>query len=295
MPPPPNSNSGPGRTTPGKNPAQPRGWGFLIGIAVLLLINLASATFLLPAGPQRVDIPYTLFKQQVDAANVAEIASRGDTIQGTFRQPVTVPSASPSAPARSATDFATVTPAFADPGLETLLEQQGAVINARSLDQPANPLLSLLLGFGPTVLLIGAFLWLSGRLSNAAGSGGGVFSFGRSRAKRYDQAAAGVARITFADVAGIDEANEELIEVVDFLKEPNKYTRLGGAVPRGVLLVGPPGTGKTLLARAVAGEANVPFFSMGASEFVEMIVGVGASRVRDLFTQTRAAAFRRPA
>src|SRR6266516_4793843 len=186
MPPPPNSNSGPGRDTPGKSAVRPRGWGILIGIAVLLLINLASATFLLPAGPQRVDIPYTLFKQQVDAANVAEIAS--DTIQGTFRQPVTVPSANPGAPARSATDFATVTPAFADPGLETLLEQQGAVINARSLDQPANPLLSLLLGFGPTVLLIGAFLWLSGRLSNAAGSGGGMFSFGRSRAKRYDQA-----------------------------------------------------------------------------------------------------------
>src|SRR5207245_10079790 len=100
------------------------------------------------------------------------------------------------------------------------LEQQGAVINVRSLDQPANPLLSLLLGFGPTVLLIGAFLWLSGRLSNAAGSGGGMFSFGRSHAKRYDQAAAGVARITFADVAGIDEAKEELVEVVDFSKSP---------------------------------------------------------------------------
>src|SRR5260221_6928916 len=287
MPPPPNSNSGPGRDTPRKNAMQPRGWGFLVGIAILLLINLGSAALLLPAGPQRVDVPYTLFKQQVEAANVAEIASRGDTIQGTFRQPVSVPSANPGAPARSATDFATVTPAFADPGLETLLEQQGAVINARSLDQPTNPLLSLLLGFGPTVLLIGAFLWLSGRLSNAAGSGGGMFSFGRSHAKRYDQAAAGVARITFADVAGIDEAREELVEVVDFLKEPNKYTRLGGAVPRGVLLVGPPGTGKTLLARAVAGEANVPFFSMGASEFVEMIVGVGASRVRDLFKQAR--------
>ena len=104
MPPPPNSNSGPGRDTPGKSAVRPRGWGFLIGIAVLLLINLASATFLLPAGPQRVDIPYTLFKQQVDAANVAEIASRGDTIQGSFRQPVTVRSANPGAPARSATE-----------------------------------------------------------------------------------------------------------------------------------------------------------------------------------------------
>jgi cell division protease FtsH len=286
----PNSTSGPDRKTPGKNAVQPRHWISVIGILVILFINLASATFLLPSGPQRVDVPYTLFKQQVEAGNVADIASRGDTIQGTFRQPVSVPSATAGGPAQSATDFATVTPAFVDPGLDTLLEQQGVVINARSLDQPANPLLSLLLGFGPTVLLIGAFLWLSGRFANAAGGGAGMFSFGRSRAKRYDQGAAGVARITFADVAGIDEAKGELVEVVDFLKEPTKYTRLGGAVPKGVLLVGPPGTGKTLLARAVAGEANVPFFSMGASEFVEMIVGVGASRVRDLFAQTRAAA-----
>src|SRR5579864_7346120 len=286
----PNSTSGPDRKTPGKNPAQPRHWISVLGILAILIVNVVSATFLLPSGPQRVDVPYTLFKQQVEAANVAEIASRGDTIQGTFRQPVAVPPSTPGAPTLNATDFATVTPAFADPGLETLLEQQGAVINARSLDQPANPLLSLLLGFGPTVLLIGAFLWLSGRFANAAGGSGGIFSFGRSRAKRYDQAAAGVARITFADVAGIDEAKGELVEVVDFLKEPTKYTRLGGAVPKGVLLVGPPGTGKTLLARAVAGEANVPFFSMGASEFVEMIVGVGASRVRDLFKQAREAA-----
>ncbi len=284
------TSGGSDRDTPGKNVTRPPRWGLLLGILVILIINFVSATALLPTGPQRVDIPYTLFKQQVEAGNVGEIASRGDTIQGTFRQPVTVPSATPGGAARTATDFTTVTPAFVDPGLDTLLEQQGVVINARSLDQPANPLLSLLVGFGPTVLLIGAFLWLSGRFANAAGAGGGVFGFGQSRAKRYDQAAAGLARVTFADVAGIDEAKEELVEVVDFLKEPKKYTRLGGAVPKGVLLVGAPGTGKTLLARAVAGEANVPFFSMGASEFVEMIVGVGASRVRDLFAQTRAAA-----
>jgi len=284
------STSGPDRKTPGKNVVQPRHWISVLGILAILIVNVVSATFLLPSGPQRVDVPYTLFKQQVEAGNVAEIASRGDTIQGTFRQPVPVPSATAGGPAQSATDFATVTPAFVDPGLDTLLEQQGVVINARSLDQPANPLLSLLLGFGPTVLLIGAFLWLSGRFANAAGGSGGMFSFGRSRARRYDQESAGVARVTFADVAGIDEAKEELVEVVDFLKEPTKYTRLGGAVPKGVLLVGPPGTGKTLLARAVAGEANVPFFSMGASEFVEVLVGVGASRARDLFAQTRAAA-----
>ena len=171
----PNSTSGPDRKTPGKNVVQPRHWISVLGILAILIVNLVSARFLLPSGPQRVDVPYTLFKQQVEAGNVADIASRGDTIQGTFRQPVTVLSTSATAggPDQSATDFATVTPAFVDPGLDTLLEQQGVVINARSLDQPANPLLSLLLGFGPTVLLIGAFLWLSGRFANAAGGGGG--------------------------------------------------------------------------------------------------------------------------
>src|SRR5213595_4231084 len=118
-------------------------------------------------------------------------------------------------------------------------------------------------------------------------SGRGLFGLARSRAKRYSEAEP---KVTFDDVAGIDEAENELVEIVDFLKDPAKYTRLGGTAPKGVLLIGAPGTGKTLLARAVAGEAGVPFFSMGASEFVEMIVGVGASRVRDLFKQAREAA-----
>jgi cell division protease FtsH len=169
-----------------------------------------------------------------------------------------------------------------------LLVQHGVTINARSLDEPRSWWQTLLLSFGPTLLLIGIFFWISTRAASAMGGSGGPFGLGRSRAKRYDQEAQ--ARITFADVAGIDEAKAELEEIVDFLKDPAKYTRLGGAAPKGVLLIGAPGTGKTLLARAVAGEANVPFFSMGASEFVEMIVGVGASRVRDLFKQAREAA-----
>jgi cell division protease FtsH len=165
------------------------------------------------------------------------------------------------------------------------------VINARPIDEPRSWWMTLLLSFGPTLLLIGGFLWLSRAAASQLGSGGGgPFGLGRSRARRYDQADEGTPRITFADVAGIDEAEAELVEIVDFLRDPKKYTRLGGAMPKGVLLVGAPGTGKTLLARAVAGEANVPFFSMGASEFVEMIVGVGASRVRDLFKQAREAA-----
>jgi cell division protease FtsH len=142
---------------------------------------------------------------------------------------------------------------------------------------------SLLLGFGPTLLLIIGFVWLSQR--TAASSG--LFGIGRSRAKRYNEPQP---TVCFDDVAGIQEAKDELIEVVDFLKNPAKYQRLGGTVPKGVLLVGAPGTGKTLLARAVAGEAGVPFFSLSASEFIEMIVGVGAARVRDLFKQAREAA-----
>ena len=254
---------------------------------LLFAANYVLVSLFLP-GPatQRVAIPYTLFKQQVDAGNVAAITASGDQIQGRFKQPVsyTAPSASQAA---QVTDFSTVQPTFSDPGLEAQLEQQGVVVNATSLDQTTPWWLNLLLGFGPTILLIGGFLWLSNRAGQAAG--GGLFGIGRSRAKRYDETNGQSQRITFNDVAGIDDAKDELVEIVDFLRDPKKYTRLGGSVPKGILLVGPPGTGKTLLARAVAGEANVPFFSMGASEFVEMIVGVGASRVRDLFKQAREA------
>ena len=163
------------------------------------------------------------------------------------------------------------------------------MINARPLDNPRIRCITLLLSFGPTLLLIGGFLWIPGRPPGRwAVAASSAWATARPSATTRRPSAS--ARITFADVAGIDEAKAELVEIVDFLKDPAKYTRLGGAVPKGVLLVGAPGTGKTLLARAVAGEADVPFFSMGASEFVEMIVGVGASRVRDLFKQAREAA-----
>jgi cell division protease FtsH len=274
--------------TSAQRPPLPR-WPWWMTFLAILVVNYLLVSLLSPGQNQRVEVSYTFFKQQVEAGNVAEIRSRGDTIQGSFRQAVSYP---PDAgdQARTVANFSTVRPAFADPGLETLLGQQNVVINARPIDEPANPLLTLLLSFGPTVLLIVGFVWLSSRAGSAMGGGaGGIFGMGKSRAKRYDQTT-GAAHVTFADVAGIDEAKEELIEIVDFLKEPARYTRLGGTAPKGVLLVGAPGTGKTLLARAVAGEANVPFFSMGASEFVEMIVGVGASRVRDLFKQAREAA-----
>jgi cell division protease FtsH len=273
---------------PKRNPMmRPRPWW--ISFVVVLVLNYLLVQFFLPEKPPtRIDVPYTFFKQQIVVGNVSEVTSRADVIQGVFKQAVTYPTDQANAP--SATQFQTVMPQFADPGLETLLVSQNVTINARPLDEPRVWWQTLLLSFGPTALLIGLFFWISSRAARQLGGAGGPFGLGRSRAKRYDQAQEGTTRITFADVAGIDEAKAELEEIVDFLKDPAKYTRLGGAAPKGVLLVGAPGTGKTLLARAVAGEANVPFFSMGASEFVEMIVGVGASRVRDLFKQAREAA-----
>jgi cell division protease FtsH len=259
-----------------------------LGALALFVVNYLLVSMLLPAPTtQRVAIPYTVFKQQVDAGNVAAITATADQIQGRLKQAVSYTPPS-TGQAVQVTAFSTVQPTFSDPGLLALLVQQGVVVNATSLDQTTPWWLNLLLSFGPTILLIVGFIWLTNRAGQA--SGGGLFGIGRSRAKRYDEAQDQSKRITFVDVAGIDEAKGELVEIVDFLRDPHKYTRLGGSVPRGVLLVGPPGTGKTLLARAVAGEAKVPFFSMGASEFVEMVVGVGAARVRDLFKQAREAA-----
>jgi cell division protease FtsH len=181
--------------------------------------------------------------------------------------------------------FTTTLPSFVDPGLEAFLIENGVEISAKPIQEGGSPWATLFFAFGPALLLIGLYVWIFRRAAQQGGIGGGLMGIGRSRARRYDQAQD--AKVTFDDVAGIDEAENELVEIVDFLRDPPKYTRLGGTAPKGVLLVGTPGTGKTLLARAVAGEAGVPFFSMSGSEFVEMIVGVGAARVRDLFKQAR--------
>jgi cell division protease FtsH len=250
----------------------------LIGI-FLLAINYWIAS--VATQPQeRIRIPYSPeFLREARAGNVKEITSTGTAVQGTFKKAF-------SFHGTSSTDFSTEIPQFADRGeLSLLLERAGVVINAEPLDTGPSFWETLVFGFGPTLLFLVLLFWLFRRL---AAGGGGLGSFTSSRARRYDAAAA--ERVTFADVAGIDEAKDELAEVVDFLRNPARYGALGGRIPRGVLLSGPPGTGKTLLARAVAGEAGVPFFSMSASEFVEMIVGVGASRARDLFAQAKKAA-----
>ncbi len=254
-------------------------------VLALLGLNLWISSQALSPSP-RVSVPYSpTFINQVQSGNVSSISSTGNSIQGMFKTAVKYPPDSQSAP--STTLFSTQIPSFANgTNLQNLLEQKGVTINAHPLSSGPSFIESLLFGFGPTLLLILIFVMIMRRAA-AGGGAGGLMSFGRSRARRVegqDQ------HVTFADVAGIDEAKEELTEIVDFLRNPDKYLRLGGRIPRGVLLSGAPGTGKTLLARAVAGEASVPFFQMSASEFVEMIVGVGASRVRDLFQQAKQAA-----
>ena len=257
---------------------------WLILIAALLLNWVIAA--LLPRGPNYLQVSYTFFRGQVQSGNVAQITSKGEAIQGLFKKGVTAAQANGTGSGGTAhRDFKTQLPAFGNNDLLALLEAKGVVVNAKPLNTGTPLWETLLIFFGPALLFIGLFLW-GARRARAAG-GGMLNAFGRSRARRYE---ATEERTTFADVAGIDEAKEELSEVVDFLRNPGRYGRLGARIPRGVLLSGPPGTGKTLLARAVAGEASVPFFWLSASEFVELFVGVGASRVRDLFTQAKAAA-----
>jgi cell division protease FtsH len=259
---------------------------WIVGLVVVLLgLNLwISSQALKPNA--RVRIPYSpTFLTQVQNNNVKEISSTGDSIQGEFGKAVTYPAGDKNATAT--VNFSTQVPSFADNNaLSNLLQDHNVTIDAKSPDSGPSFFTSLIFGFGPTILLVGLFIFLMRRAA-AGGGAGGLMSFGRSRARRVE---ADEQQVTFSDVAGIDEAKEELTEIVDFLKSPDKYLKLGGRIPRGVLLSGAPGTGKTLLARAVAGEAGVPFFQMSASEFVEMIVGVGASRVRDLFQQAKAAA-----
>jgi cell division protease FtsH len=227
-----------------------------------------------------VRVPYSpFFLQQVSDGRVVSITSKGTAIQGTFSK------AERYNGSKATKLFQTEIPAFADTNsLSQLLQRKRVIVNAEPLDTGAPWWQNLLLGFGPTLLFLVLLFWLMRRAGNVQSVLG---SFGRSQARRYQPSGD---RVTFADVAGIDEAKAELSEVVDFLRNPEKYQRLGGHIPHGVLLAGPPGTGKTLLARAVAGEAEVPFFSMSASEFVEAIVGVGASRVRDLFKQAKESA-----
>jgi cell division protease FtsH len=245
---------------------------------VFFLVTLAANWYVFTSTskePQPVDVPYSFFREQVSADNVASVTARGRSLEVVFKRQTEIPGG-----VGAEETVQTLVPDFVtDDSLPALLAQD-AVVTAEAPKGPSI-LLTVLLGFGPTVLLVFLFVFL---LSRMGGRGSGLAGFTRSRARRYLDSDV---RTTFADVAGIDEAKDELVEIVDFLRNPDRYLRLGGTIPKGVLLFGPPGTGKTLLARAVAGEAGVPFFSLSASEFVEILAGAGASRVRDLFKIAR--------
>ncbi len=274
------------------------GWIWWIILGALLVWNLVN---LLPQSQPEAKITYSAFVNYVQAGKVASVDVKETEIHGIFKSSQAIPaqdfttgSAQPTVEAPGGTpqptaaptayqDFVTVFPSsIGDTQLIPMLEANGVEIQAQP---PSNPWFVVLLTNGlPLLLMVGLIVWM-GR--QAGQSQSGIFSFGQSRARRYGEQ---MVEVTFNDVAGADEAKQELQEVVDFLENPGRYHDLGARIPRGVLLVGPPGTGKTLMARAVAGEAHVPFFNLSASEFVEMFVGVGASRVRDLFKQAKDAA-----
>ena len=279
-----------GRGMPDEHkPTPPHRWrGLWIFFLVLLALNWLSLLVFQPAGQSRVTVPFSpYFLNQVHDGKVSSITTKSDTIDGTFKSKVTYPANDKNA--TPTTLFATQIPSFWNSNdLVSELQSQGVQVNAKNPNPGTSLLAELLLGFGPTLLLFGV-IYLFARRAMAAGGGGlgGLGQFGRSQARRVDPQSI---QVTFDDVAGIDEAKAELTEIVDFLKTPERYQKLGGRIPHGVLLYGPPGTGKTLLARAVAGEAHAAFFSIAASEFIEAIVGVGAARVRDLFAKAKEAA-----
>ncbi|MCJ1679888.1 ATP-dependent zinc metalloprotease FtsH [Streptomyces sp. APSN-46.1] len=256
----------------------PGGWRWLIlaALIVYLITNVVLSFF------NRGDEPtvsYTEFSKQVAAGNVSKIYSKGDAIQGELKAEQPVPDGGEG----DYTKFVTQRPAFADDDLWANLTKQNVNVTASPVVVQRSFLANLLLSLAPMLLLV--LLWVLVARRMGAGMGG-VGGLGR-KAPPKPVELEGAKRTTFEDVAGIDEVAGELSDVVDFLKNPQEYRKLGARMPGGVLLSGPPGTGKTLLARAVAGEAGVPFFSASASEFIEMIVGVGASRVRELFTEAR--------
>jgi cell division protease FtsH len=290
--PPPNTPPPQRPTNDPNTPQQPdppffiRYWWIILAGFLLLWSVLRVPDALRGADPsQPIEIPYSFFYEQVTAGNVSEVLIQQNAAQGRFTEAVQFPPAgSPLidqgiAP-RSSTRFSATLLPIDDPDLPRILRENNVTVIGET--PSTNPLLLFLFNFGPALLLIGLLVWQARRAQRQMG---GVFGFGRTQAREYNP---DKPQVKFTDVAGQEAAKGELVEIVDFLREPDKYIALGARIPRGVLLVGPPGTGKTLLARAVAGEANVAFFSIAASEFVEMFVGVGASRVRDLFGKAKA-------
>ncbi|MDI9830930.1 ATP-dependent zinc metalloprotease FtsH [Streptomyces sp. KAU_LT] len=266
----------PGR--PGGRRMRGRWWGLAVTVVVVFLLAYVGLNYL-----DRGDEPtisYTEFSRQVEADNIAKIYSKGDAIQGELKKARDAPG-----DGGKFTKFRTQRPAFAEDDLWQELNSRGVTVTAEPVVKERGALTNLLISLAPIVIIVAVWIFIARRFGPGRGGAGGMF--GRKPPPKPVELLPGRHRTTFADVAGIDEVKGELDDVVDFLEHPDAYRAMGAKMPRGVLLAGSPGTGKTLLARAVAGEAGVPFFSASASEFIEMIVGVGASRVRELFAEAR--------
>src|SRR5690625_2041256 len=266
--------------TPDKPPG-PR-WGrVILWVVIGWAVLFGLTTFQDVSSSQVTTISYTEFRAQVEAGNVAEVFARGESIEGVLSEPATVPDGD-----GEYEQFETERPTFAQDDLLAELEANDAVVGATPLVQERGALANLLISLLPLALIVLRWVWLFRRAADrlpGRGGGGGLLGGG----KKVEPVKPETVRVNFDDVAGIDEVKAELTQVVSFLREPERYTRLGAKLPKGVLLEGQPGTGKTLIARAAAGEAGVPFFSASAAEFIEMIVGVGAQRVRQLFEEAR--------
>ncbi len=267
----------PGNTTP--PPTVPNQYAFLWLSAAIFLMVLW-----LQDGnqPRQQELAYSEFKTAVANGLVAEVTLKSEAIVGRFTDQGTAAFSQSAEARRPTTGFHTVRPPMDDPDLLPLLEQQGVTIRAAPSGLPWWQ--QLILNVLPWILLLALMFWFWGAAQKRMTQGGGLFDYAKSRARRARRE---TSHTTLADVAGIESAKREITEIIDFLKNPERFRKLGAVMPKGVLLVGPPGTGKTLLARAIAGEAGVPFFSISASEFIEMFVGVGAARVRDMFQTAR--------
>jgi len=270
---------------PGFQPNPQENWTRLIwfGILLMAILFVSQALF----APRQKMIPYSQFKQKVRQEQVAEVTLQGRQVTGQYKSGADPSTDKSSRQAEADQTFETVVPSVEDPDLMNLLEKHDVTIHVKSTKQ--SWFVNLLIAVLPWIIIIGAFLYFSKRFQDrmgggAGGGGGGVFGFGKSKAKQFEKS---MSDIQLDDVAGLENTKKELQEIIGFLKDPDRYRSLGGKLPKGALLVGPPGTGKTLMARAVAGEADVPFFSISGSEFIEMFVGVGASRVRDMFDRAK--------
>jgi cell division protease FtsH len=270
----------------------PFGWRYYVWLLVLLAFVFYWVA--ITGGQGVAQIPYSQFKQDLRNGKIASVTMEGENISGQYKgekkaaaqgkaakKPEGGEQAAPAQPKR----FSTIKPPYDDPQLATLLDSKNVTVRAEPAGGPwwAKALIGVL----PWVLLIGLFYWGSKKMQErmaGAGGQGGLFGFGKSKAKRFRQ---GMTNVTFDDVAGLENAKRDLREIIGYLKDPERYQAIGAKIPKGTLLMGHPGTGKTLLAKAVAGEAGVPFYSISGSEFIEMFVGVGAARVRDMFDSAK--------